>query len=1443
MANNYFIKEKPIYKPSEFVGEKIEVDPRFLQRGDTASVTTATGDYGSWDNFQRSILFDTWMGEAYMSAKAWQQASDEIGGPDEIESYNPITDPDNADYLDYVIDSKSPKESYYTRQMVDYNTSGKRELEEGGAGVSRFMAQIVDPVNLVPLPATWGMKFVAAAKRAAIPSAAAVGASEGYRYYLDPTMTPEELALNVTTGTILSSALVGGLSQLGRLGKDTRFNDTVQIVETVNGQKQARNAQTNMPLAEQFGLGINKGIDGAPAPKITIEQSIDLPDGTPLRTTVDKDGNIEIVYNKNELETEWKSGSWKKTTEDGVEGVKLEFHSLQDFMRWKMAQERAAKNIGPKLPEETDAAYLNKINKEAQILFIENAAGKMAVPSTLYKDLNAAEKRLVDIQKRRAATESKAIDKRNKAQELRDKAAKTKSASWRTRWNKEAEKLEADAARIESKLTKYDEFSIGARNDVDQAQQNIFEHEQAVELGDYNFKATGTGLEKIAVGELPFHRLINNKIGKLSPKLAIQVQKLAYMIAGSPGLVNEGARRGIAVPKSVEMLAKQWHEQYKKAMKATNDAYMKYAFGREDVGAFRGQFENLRQKAGFSYKGKRFGTKIPEGKIDIEEFRNSVSRALIGEDEVTDPALKEAVEAWKKFFDAFDKGAKDTNLYPTLKAAKFKLDNLETQLKEAINKAHLTEKDKQAYYELRDAIFANAKKTQEGKLTPEAYRDLFDAADWDNYQLPFVSSINWGKQQLAIKVANDIEKLKAELKALQEGEAPKADSDALSLMKQVEALEKKINSQERMLGYMDKEIDTLNSIIDRRRAEGESTMGIEGLRTQYMNQLDHYNALLDGPKNGKQYFHRMFRADKIRANREEFVRLLKNAMMEHPYKYERGRRIPLDKRPSAVEARAEELADRLLREGSYNDSVGSVAKGEVDGTGRRRVGGPNARLTRKLVFDEKDFAEFLEMDIDIVAQHYAMRMAPTIEMQRMFGDFKLDNVIDDLHAQFNDLRAEYPDQTTAIDAERKAVIQAVEDLRDKVLGTYGIPENPDSLTNRTLRTLKGWNTLGYMGKAWMAATADSGRVAMSEGFYRTFGGLFRKYLDQLEKGRNSEWALAADEVEKVGEAIDVFTSLRMSSIVDNGPVMSATGAIERWVQKAQGPFFVANGLSVWTDNAKRLAGALIQDRIIGDSILWTQNKLPPERIERLASVGINEKMAQRIVRQWEEAGSNKGDHIYLANTDAWSDFEVVRTFRAAMAQDINTAVITPHAADKFNFMSKPLGSVLMQYRGFGVSATQRIMLSALQQRDKQALIGVTSMIALAGMMDYIRRPDYVELDVAEQIFRAVEKSGVTGVFSDINSAIEIASGNQYGLRSVFGFQPVIKDPTWAERTGAPLGAVGTQWLNFVYALTDGAANGDEQAAAIRYMLPFQNLWFWSDLWTRAQRSAAEVIEE
>ena len=633
--------------------------------------------------------------------------------------------------------------------------------------------------------------------------------------------------------------------------------------------------------------------------------------------------------------------------------------------------------------------------------------------------------------------------------------------------------------------------------------------------------------------------------------------------------------------------------------------------------------------------------------------------------------------------------------------------------------------------------------------------------------------------------------------------------------------------------------------------------------------------------------HRMWRADRIERNREKLREMLTADFLAKPEAYINGRLVKFDTDPVAVAARVEETIVQIEKEAMFNDTLGLINKGDKVARGQNRIqkyrdeiaergdqefadgltvrqvrekqiemiqrdidkgngvglGGPSPILSRKLAIDDSRYSEFMELDIEVIAQHYTMRMGPIVEMARMFGDFRIDGKLSMLQKMIDDEIAANPGKADAIRAEGERMMEAAEILRDKVLGVYGIPNNPDAITERTLRFMRASNALAFMGGAAQIAMVDIGKVVMAVGFRRTFAGLFRSITDRLEKGPKSEWYLAGREVEMTGEAGDIASATRIMHIADIGGGFHKMNFVEKWVHQQTGPFFFLNGLSIWTDTAKRFAGGMVQSIMIEDSLLLAAGKLSADRVEKLAAAGINKSWAKRFARQWEEAGSQKGDSLFLANTEAWTDREAVDKFRAILAGEVNNLIITPGAADKLNFVSNTFGKTMMQYRSFGFSATQKVLMSGLQTRDRSALLGALSMVALAAIVDSRRRPDYVDLDVDEVIFRAVETSGVLGIFSDINMAMEIASGNQFGLRPMLGFDPIIKDTNWASRTGSVAGAAPSQYLQLLYAMTDPDATGSEQARAYRYMIPFNNVLWWDDIFTRQQRALAETLED
>lgn len=1340
--------------------------PGFYPPGEERVLVGVSGEYSPLDNFFRSVMTDTWVGQLGLSAKAEAEAIQAMGKWEDDPHYNPLLDPDNEGYERFVMDSRSPGESYYFRSLADKNQMLKRELEVGGAGWSRFLSAFVDPITYVPIPIAKGLGFVKGMKKTAMPVLGSVSASEITRHRLDPTSTFEETAIAIGAGTVLGTALGGFSGHVGRRAGGAGHGGTGSV-HAISDRLSKIFQRSDVEVKPVVQKAISEVISDAEAG--FAQQGYKLIAGETETLTQTSGKRMEVRFDDAKIREDYRTGfnylrgigtgaaKQKEKVFEDIDLVKLkdwfDRHGGEDrYVEFILEHEMAHIKLGharrgvyPKDPMNPVAIELERAANEIAFekIGLDTAQiQKILIPKEVLDTQAKATQRLKTREKSVITLKEGAKQRRKEAKEVLKRAEKRGSKAWRTRDIKKAEALEREAEKMEGKVAPIEQTMRGMRDDIDHINKRIKDIESIDDVDALALKSA-IGLEKINISEMPWYLLKNTKLKDLAPHLAADWMKLAHEIAGSPGLTIEGAKKGVAPDISVEMTALQWRYPYRTAMEQTNKIYMDY-IGK--ASATRGQVVTEKSV-------QFFGGKPPEGKVKIEEFRKSVGRALMNNDRPTnDPHIDEAVRVWREMFLKFEDAAKETGVFQSARRAQQQVDYWRARVEEAINTGN----------------------------SPEAALFQLDEAE-----------------------------------------------SLVQLLKNAESRE------------------------------------------------------------GRKYFHRMWRMDAIEKNEEVFADKLRKHFRKNPYVWIGGKLERLSLKEVDIEARVRETIATIKKEATFNDTLGVMEKGDrtvhtqnrisqlkkeletvgdkeiIPGVSAREVkeaqirnleeqlskghtkgvGGPSPLLVRKLDIDDHDFAEFLEQDIDIVGQHYVMKMAPVIEMARKFGDFRIESRLEELTRLIDDEIAAKPHLERALTEEKERLVQATEDLRDKVLGVFGVPDNPDALHVKVLRNLKAWNVLALMGKAWMAALADGGRVVMSEGFSNTYRGLIQNMTDRLEKGPASEWYKGGLEVEQAGEALDVALATRMHQISDIGGGYHGMGKLEKWIHQQTGPFFFVNLLSVWTDNAKRFAGTMIQSRMIEDSIKWTKGELPSERIERLAAVGIDLDWAKRIVRQWEEAGSQKGETLFLANTTEWSDQEAVRSFRAILATEVNNAVITPGAADKFNFMSKPLGSVLMQYRGFGLSATQRIMMSALQQKDKSAMAGISSMIALAAVVDYARRPDWVELNTKEVIFRAVERSGVTGIFSDINSAIEMASGGELGLRPVMGVDQVIKDPNWAQRTGAPLGPVASQWLQFAYALSDSGATGNEQARAIRYMLPYQNLWFWSDTWTRAQRTLAEELEE
>jgi hypothetical protein len=633
------------------------------------------------------------------------------------------------------------------------------------------------------------------------------------------------------------------------------------------------------------------------------------------------------------------------------------------------------------------------------------------------------------------------------------------------------------------------------------------------------------------------------------------------------------------------------------------------------------------------------------------------------------------------------------------------------------------------------------------------------------------------------------------------------------------------------------------------------------------------------------YFHRMWRADNVRSKKPELIALLEKWFLENP-KVRRGDEIlELSTDPISVRARAEEAYSSILREadtgdaefhlnsidkrewltarleamekiseGKAKDAQGvfdqNVALERIDiiqrkldsiKDGEQTVGGAGPLIQRRLDIPNewliKD--EFIETDIDAVVGHYVSRMGPAIETARKFGDIRGRDKINALHQRMVDV-ADRKGDAKLMEAAHKYK-EDMTDLIDITQGIYQIPDDPAAMTGRTLRLLRNFNVLGSMGRATLMALADTGNAVISQGFTNTFGSLIDRWTSGALKGNIR---MMDHEVELAGSVVEVALGMRYHQFTEIGASWFASNRIERGVAQTTQRFFLMNLMGPWTDMMKKVTGGMIQSRMIENSIAYKAGTLNAEELKIMNRLGINPTRMTQIADQWEASGKLKHKNMFIANTEQWNNDILRREFRAAMNNEVSRAIITPGAADKPKALLKSeWWKVVGQYKGFSISATHRILGAGLQQQGAQKYAGFASMIGIAMMVDMWKRPDYISLSPQEQVLRAVELSGVTGVLLDLNDTIERASAGAIGIRPAFDMDIRERNPNWATRTGALAGAVPNQWLQLMWALTSDEAETSDVARTTRYMIPYNNLFYWKTVFDRGQRSAVAAIED
>ncbi len=467
---------------------------------------------------------------------------------------------------------------------------------------------------------------------------------------------------------------------------------------------------------------------------------------------------------------------------------------------------------------------------------------------------------------------------------------------------------------------------------------------------------------------------------------------------------------------------------------------------------------------------------------------------------------------------------------------------------------------------------------------------------------------------------------------------------------------------------------------------------------------------------------------------------------------------------------------------------------------------------RTLSVPDRLMKDYLESDANYVLQRHIREASAEVELTRAFGNKSLEKQLKDIQDEYDALMRERPAEQAKLAKARENDIRDITALRDRLAGTYRMPDDPSSFFVRAGAFLRSANFVTKLGGMTVSAIPDLARGVMVNGFSNTMRG----YSSLITRSP----AFKASRAEQLKMAVGLETILHtrartMGDLVDSS---ARTTAVEAGMERVTDAFGKLTMMGHFDDMNKSVNGMITSDGILSGAFAG----------RRLAKLGINDNMAARIRSEFEKHGEVI-DGWHIGNFEKWDDQYVAGVFQSAVLKDVNNTVITPGIGDTPLWASTPLGKTIFQFKSFATASYNRATLGGLQEGTGQFYYGTAFQIAL-GALTYALKQSANGKDVdwtpQKLVIEGIDRSGILGPLMEYNNMAEKATGGMIGLGALLG--------TGTQSRYASRGFIGSALgptfglLDTITDVTAGVLNGDAGDRVlhnVRTLLPGNNL-FW-----------------
>ncbi|WP_072296150.1 hypothetical protein [Paracoccus sp. SM22M-07] len=466
-------------------------------------------------------------------------------------------------------------------------------------------------------------------------------------------------------------------------------------------------------------------------------------------------------------------------------------------------------------------------------------------------------------------------------------------------------------------------------------------------------------------------------------------------------------------------------------------------------------------------------------------------------------------------------------------------------------------------------------------------------------------------------------------------------------------------------------------------------------------------------------------------------------------------------------------ADRMDYLESVVEDVYAMVTGRAHGGG---IGGgvvPTKRgplAERTFHIPDEVVEKFIESDADLVMRRYARIMSADIELQNRFGSVTMKPQIDQIQADYSQLKAELEARTDltpkqkakqleTLQAREKGDIADIEAVRDMLRGNF----RPDIQHTNYARILAAAGTFNYvtaLGGVVVSSLTDAVRPAMVHGLKAYMQDGIGPLL------RNTEGLkLSKREAKQAGAIAEKVLNSRMATLAELTDPYSQGSPFERFLNNLGTGFTKMTGLLHWNDFQKTITATMSQNRILQNAETALEkgfDALPKSEQAYMGYLGVGRDSAPLLGRLFREHGQNL-EGVRVANADAWPpEMEhMVRAWRSAVNKDVDSIIVTKGIGDVPVFANTPTGRALLQFRSFALASNQRVLLRGLQEDQTRMWGGVVGMAAIGSFVYWLKNMESgrkVSDNPGTWIAEGLDRSGIFSLAFEVNNALEKAGG-------------------------------------------------------------------------------------